>query len=114
MNAPCFGTATSISMVKTLILPSLIFTTPLNPAFSKAFVLKADNEEEVRQFFDDPLLDFFAERPDICFELRPSGFVYYRQGKRVETEADKITEFFGEAYSVLKAIQERQDRSPSI
>ena len=87
---------------------------PGNPAFSKAFVLKADNEEEVRQFFDDPLLDFFAERPDICFELRPSGFVYYRQGKRVETEADKITEFFGEAYSVLKAIQERQDRSPSI
>ncbi|MEC9093248.1 MAG: hypothetical protein VX438_11115 [Planctomycetota bacterium] len=81
--------------------------------FSQAFVLKSESEEETREFFDEPLLDFFAARTDICFELQQGSFIYFRQWKRVEPVAEKIRDFLGEAYVVLQALNDRQSRSDS-
>ena len=36
-----------------------------HPEFSNAFVLKSEAEDETREFFDQPLLDFFAQHSDI-------------------------------------------------
>ena len=73
----------------------------------------SESEEETREFFDEPLLDFFAARPDICFELQQGVFIYFRQWKRVEPVGDKMRDFLGEAYTVLQALNERRSRSAS-
>ncbi|MEM7479398.1 MAG: hypothetical protein AAF483_30815, partial [Planctomycetota bacterium] len=82
-----------------------------HPEFSKAFVLKSDQEEETRAFFDKGLLDYFSQHPDISFELRPGAFLYFRQWARVDPESKKLQEFLGEGFSLLEAIKERQERA---
>ena len=48
-----------------------------HPRFSESFVLKSDNEELIREFFDQELLEFFANNPNISFELQPGAFLFF-------------------------------------
>ena len=75
-----------------------------NPEFSNAFVLKGDDEEAVRRFFDAELLDFFAKRKGISIETKPGTFIY-RRGGRVKPE--EIRALMDEAFQVYSTIVER-------
>ena len=81
--------------------------------FSKAFVLKSKEETETRNFFDQGLLDYFSQCPDVSFEAQPGSFLYFRQWKRVEPEINALKEFLSEGLALFAAIQERQSR-PSL
>ena len=80
-----------------------------HPQFSKAFVLKGGDEPAIREFFDRPLLDFFAERRGICFECSPGLFIYFRGGTRKKPA--ELREYLGEGYSVYAAFVERLSRT---
>jgi hypothetical protein len=79
-----------------------------HPQFSKSFVLKGQNEEAIRRFFDVQLLDFFAERKGICFECSPGLFIYYRSRKK--KKAEELRDYLGEGYSVYTAFMDRLSR----
>ena len=81
-----------------------------HPEFSKKFVLKSDEEEQVRRFFDQELLNFFSQHPDLSFESRVGAFLYFRQWKRIEPAAKNLQEFIGEGFALHAAIQERNSR----
>ena len=80
-----------------------------HPTFSQAFVLKGENEDRIRDFFDQPLLDFFAERNGIGFETQPDHFIFFRAGRAVKV--DDLRNFMNEGYQVFQALCERNDRS---
>ena len=82
-----------------------------HPTFSKAFVLKSLSEQDMRDFFDQAVLDFFVSRPDISFEAASGVFVYFRGEKRVEPQVAEMKKFLGEGYSVLQALRERLARN---
>jgi hypothetical protein len=78
-----------------------------HPEFSKAFVLKSEAENETREFFDEPLLDFFAQHPDITFEARPGTALYFRSRKRIEPTATALRNFMEEGLQAFRAVRER-------
>lgn len=77
-----------------------------HPRFSKMFVLKGDSEEVIREFFDKDLLDFFAGKKGIYFEVHRGAFIYYRGSEKPE----KLRELMEEGYSVFSAFTKRQER----
>ena len=79
-----------------------------HPQFSQMFVLKGENEEAIRDFFDVPLLDFFASHPGIAFECMPGKFIFFRGGKRAKVE--QLREFLEEGYAVYAAFMDRLKR----
>ena len=80
-----------------------------HPKFSKMFVLKGENEEAIREFFDMELLDFFAERKGITFEGSPGRFIYFKGGKA--TKPEEMRSYLEEGYSVYSAFQSRLSRN---
>ena len=78
--------------------------------FSKQFLLKGEDEEQLRSFMDKDLLDFFAARPVLCCEARPGVFLYYRRRKRVAPEAELLQGSLEEGMMVFVALLERQMR----
>ena len=79
-----------------------------HPEFSKMFVLKGDDEQAVREFFDVPLLDFFAQHAGIAFECAPGKFIYFRSGKKAKVE--DLKKLLEEGYAVYSAFTERMQR----
>jgi hypothetical protein len=77
--------------------------------FSELFVLKGGDETAIREFFDTKILDFFADRPGICFEGGNEMFIYYRGGKR--QAVDGLRSYLEEGYSTYQAFVERASRS---
>jgi hypothetical protein len=82
-----------------------------HPDFSSKFVLKGENEEQVRSYMDQELLDFFTEHPYLCCEGRPGAFLYYRRYKRVAPDAQLLQSFLEEGMVVFVALMERQARA---
>lgn len=78
-----------------------------HPEFSNAFVLKSEAEDETREFFDQPVLDFFAQHPDISFEARPGTALYFRRRKRIEPTATALRKFMEEGLQAFHAVRDR-------
>jgi len=81
-----------------------------HPEFSNAFVLKSEAEDETRDFFNQPLLDFFAQHPDITFEARPGTILYFRSRKRIdriEPTATALRKFMDEGLQTFHAVRDR-------
>lgn len=78
-----------------------------HPDFSKAFILKSEVEKETRDFFDEPLLDFFVQHTDITFEARPGTALYFRSRKRIEPTATALRNFMEEGLQAFRAVRER-------
>jgi len=70
-----------------------------HPIFSKTFVLKGPNEEQVRAFFQPPVLEFFETQAGSCVEGIANTVCFYRAGKIVK--ADEIKDLLGDAYEVF-------------
>ena len=81
-----------------------------HPDFSRAFVLKSTAEENVREFFDQGLLDLFARDRTISLEAAGGVFIYYRRWKRVNPQTQEMKAFMSEAYRVHQAFSERLAR----
>jgi hypothetical protein len=79
-------------------------------AFSDAFVLKSKTEKEVREFFDQQLLDEFATSPDLCIESSTNTFIYFRHWKRVEADATAIQDFLSVGLQRVGEIRSRLNR----
>ena len=81
-----------------------------HPEFSSSFVLKADNEQSVRMFFDAEVLKFLAQRKGICVESAPGAFIYFRGARR---KPEQVHEFMNEAFTIYSAFAERLSRTTS-
>ena len=79
-----------------------------HPKFSKMFVLKGENVEAIRNFFDMEILDFFAERKGITFEGFPGQFIYFKGGRT--TKPEDMRSYLEEGYSVYAAFMARLQR----
>lgn len=81
-----------------------------HPEFSNSFMLKGENEQSVRNFFDAEVLKFLAERKGICVESAPGAFIYFRGARR---KPEQVHEFMNEAFTIYSAFAERLSRPPS-
>jgi len=79
-----------------------------HPGFSKAFVLKSNDEMVTREFFDETLLDLFASKPDMTFETLPTGFIVFRRWKKRRPE--ELQDLLEEGYTLFQALRDRVAR----
>ncbi len=80
-----------------------------HPEFSHAFVLKSEEEEEaVRRFFDQKLMDFFVERKKLHAEAKGHCFIYYQRGRK---KPEMFHELMAEAMEIHGALAARFDRN---
>ena len=79
-------------------------------AFSSAFVLKGDVENEVRTYLDRELLDFFSTRAGIYCEACSGVLVYFRRSKRVAPVASLLQGFLEEGMEVFVEFLARRER----
>ena len=80
-----------------------------SPDFSRAFLLKSPFEEQVRQFFDSEILNFFADRKGVCVEAQPGKLIFYRAGKRIKPV--ELTGFLEDGYQVFGLFADRKKRA---
>ena len=78
--------------------------------FSDNFVLSGDDEQLVRQFFDNGLLNEFAKRQGISVETAPGSFIYFRTRR---CKPEQIREYMSQAYAIYSAFVDRLSRSTS-
>ena len=76
--------------------------------FSSQFVLQSDGSDETHEFFDNDLLDFFADRPGISIETRPQLFIVY-QSRKLATPAD-FRKVFEDGFTFFMALRKRIER----
>jgi len=76
--------------------------------FSSRFVLQSKLSDATREFFDDDLLDFFADRPGISIETQSRLFIVYRSRKLADP-ADFRT-VFEDGFTHFMALRERLER----
>ena len=69
-----------------------------HPQFSKQFVLQGVGEEQIRQFFQPPLIQFFESRPSINVECAGDQMLFYHGGL---TPPAAIRDLLAEAYEVF-------------
>ena len=74
-----------------------------HPEFSKSYVLKAKDEEEIRSTFSFDLLEYFERQQGLTLESHDGLLLFYRAKKRCKPEA--IEAFFEEGFEVLDALE---------
>lgn len=72
---------------------------PSHPQFSKMFVLQGTDEEQVRAFLNEPLLEWLESKPGICLEAVGETLFFYRSRKRIKPE--QIKDALAEAYEIF-------------
>lgn len=76
-----------------------------HPEFSNAFVLKSSQEDRVRQFFNKPVLDYFAKHSGISVEARPGHLIFFRNNRRVKP--DDMKQMLADTYEVYGLFADR-------
>ncbi len=71
-----------------------------HPRFSKAFVLRGNNETRVRELFTAEVLTFFETKPQVCVEALGHDLIFYRPSKRVKP--NQLRDLMGEGFEVWK------------
>ena len=79
-----------------------------NPAFSKAFTLKGDDEEAIRTFFDSKMLTEFLQHQGRAVESDRGLFIYFQTGRK---KLEEIRQFMADGYAIYSAFGERLERS---
>ncbi len=80
-----------------------------HPEFSSSFLLKSEEEQRVREFFDIPILDYFAKHRGISVEAFADQMIFYRNNKRVKP--DDVKQLLADAYEVYGLLVDRQQRN---
>ena len=73
-----------------------------HPEFSKSYVLKGKDEDEVRAAFGFDLLEYFERRQGLTLESHDGKLLFYRANKRCKP--DSLAVFFEEGFEVLDAL----------
>lgn len=79
-----------------------------HPEYSKMFVLKSPEEQAVRDFFDTPILDFFAGKKGISVEAFAGQMIFYRGNRRAKPE--ELKQLLADAYEVYGLFVDRLER----
>ena len=78
-----------------------------NPKFSKQYLLRSgEREEDVRALFNDRVLEYFADHPNLCTEGCGGRLVYYRAQKRIGP--DEVRPFLEEGFRVLALFRPKE------
>jgi len=80
-----------------------------HPKFSKTFLLRGPNEEQVRATFDGELLTSLEQNQGVCVEGRYQDLVFYRHAKRVKPEQFK--ELMNEGFKIFALFQNVKGRT---
>ena len=70
-----------------------------HPTFSKRYLLRSEEEDEIRALFTDRVLEYYEDHPNVCTEGGGGRLVYYRAQKRVDPADARA--FLGEGFDVL-------------
>lgn len=81
-----------------------------HPLFSKMFLLKGDDEAEIREFFDDSILNLMQGKPKVCVEATHGKMIVYYGSK--PPKADQLKSLFAEALEVHSVFAERAQILP--
>ena len=72
-----------------------------HPRFSKTYLLRGEDEAQVRELFNDELLTFFETEHKLCVEGGGDQLVFYRGSKRIKP--DEVQQFMDEGVRVFTA-----------
>ncbi len=75
-----------------------------HPQFSRAYLLRGENEANIRAFFDEELLSFFETQKKISVEARGDQLVFYRQQKRIKP--DEVQDFLQDGFQVFSMLKD--------
>jgi len=76
--------------------------------FSKKYLLRGKDEQEIRVLFTDTVLTFFAAHPDkVWLEGSGDQLIFYRDGKIIEPE--NIPAFMKEGFEVFRLFTQEQN-----
>lgn len=72
------------------------------PKFSKKYVLRSNNEDEVRQYFNLNVIKFFELHQDVSMEGLGNTLIFYRRSK--EKKPKELVAGLNEGQKVLKGL----------
>ncbi len=72
--------------------------------FSDSFVLQGEDEAAIRDFFNQDLLELFAQRMGVTVESSPGLFIYSHGGRK---HPDQIRDLMEQGYSMYAAFEDR-------
>ena len=81
-----------------------------HPLFSKMFVLKGENEAQVREFFDDSVLSLLQKKPKVCLEANEGRMILYYAVK--PPKENQVKALFSEALEVHTILADRARECP--
>jgi hypothetical protein len=70
-----------------------------HPEFSRRFLLRSEQETDVRRLFRPPVLEFYEQHPDLSTEGLHNTLLLYRHAKRIDPQA--IGQFLADAFEAL-------------
>lgn len=70
------------------------------PDFSKRYLLRGDDEMEIKKVFTDEVLSFYEGKINISTEADGDHLIYYREGKTIQSS--EVVAFLEEASEVFK------------
>lgn len=76
--------------------------------FSDSYQLRGPNEQAIRDFFDQTLMDYFCEQKGLSLSVKPGELVYYRSRSSLRPEDWK--DLMGEGFSAYQAVLSRSER----
>jgi hypothetical protein len=82
-----------------------------HPAFSKAYLLRGEDEEAIRAVFPPDILEYYESVSGICTEAAGDRLVYYRAQQRVSPK--DVRPFMEEGFRVLALFRpaRKEDKS---
>lgn len=81
-----------------------------HPLFSKMFLLKGNDEPQIREFFDDSILTLMQRKPKICVEALYGKMIVYYGSK--PPQADQLKSLFAEALEIHGVFADRAQAAP--
>jgi len=81
-----------------------------HPLFSKMFLLKGENEVEIREFFNDSVLSLLEKKPKVCIEASSGKMIFYYATK--PPKDNQVRALFSEALEVHTVLADRAQECP--
>lgn len=81
-----------------------------HPVFSTKYLLKGDDEQQIRDFFDDSILSLMEKKQKLCVEAVPGKMIVYYANR--PPRADQLKSLFAEALEIYSVFDERAKSMP--
>jgi hypothetical protein len=76
-----------------------------HPTFSKMYLLKGEDEQGIREFFDDSILSLMERKEKLCIEAVPGKMIAYSSNR--PPSPDQLKSLFAEALEVFGVFDDR-------